>query len=236
LSTCGFSNRGRKGADHRTFLSALVYVGKTGCWWKHIPSNFGKYKSIHSRYSDWAKRGVFKALFEAVRDNDDPSVLRFLDCSFVKCSICSLTGKCSDPERVVGKTKGGFTTKVGAICDSKQRVHTCRIDPGNDSDHKVGKRIELPGHSKKIVADKGFSSKAFRDLIETAEHDHCIAQKSNEKTETPFHKGHYRLRHNIENVFAKMGRWTRLELRRERLSYNFESFVMLWAIGTWVAF
>lgn len=171
--------------DHRIFFSALVYMGKTGSWWVNLPKEFGKYKTIQSRFTDWSKRGVFTALFDAVRESDDSSILRFLDCSFVKCSICSLTGVTSEPERVTGKTKGGFTTKVGAVCDSKQRVHACRIDPGNDSDHLVAKRIKLPGKAIKTVADKGFSSKEFRSLLEDYGLGHCIAQKSNEKQSHP---------------------------------------------------
>ena len=108
LRRCGFSNRGRKGTDHRVFLSAVVYLGKTGCQWINLPQVFGKYKSVHSRFSDWSRRGVFEALFESVRNCDDKSVLRFVDTSFVKCSICSLTGRCSQYQRVTGKTKGGF--------------------------------------------------------------------------------------------------------------------------------
>jgi len=236
LMQSGFSNRGRKGSDHRTFLSALVYLGKTGCWWKNLPSGFGNFKSIHSRFTDWSKRGVFDRFFEAVCNVDDPSVLRFIDTSFVKCSICALTGSCSENERVVGKTKGGFTTKVGAICDSKMRVHACRIDPGNDSDHQVARRIKLPSKGNSVIGDKGFSSSDFRRRIEKSGNRHCIAQKRNERTREPLNKGHYKKRHKVENLFAKMGRWTRLELRRERLPYNFRSFVMLWAIGTWVKY
>lgn len=236
LSQCGFSNRGRKGADYRIFISAIIFMGKTGSWWKNLPEEFGKYKSVHSRFTDWSKRGVFVKFFELVRQSDDPSVLRYLDTTFVKCSICATTGRCSETERIIGKTKGGLTTKVAAICDNEMRVHECRIDPGNDSDHLVGKRMELTGEGKKIVADKGFSSKEFRRHLEDFGFGHCIAQKSNEKTPEAFNKAHYKKRHLIENVFAKMGRWTRLELRRERLPSNFKGFLMIWAIGTWVEF
>ena len=92
--------------DHRTFLSAVIFMGKTGSWWKNLPEEFGKYKTIHSRFTDWSKRGVFVEFFEQVRQTNDPSVLRYLDCSFVKYSICSLTGRCSETKRVTGKTKG----------------------------------------------------------------------------------------------------------------------------------
>ena len=96
--------------DHRTFISALVFLGKTGSWWIHLPQEFGKYKSIHARFTNWSRRGVFQAFLEAVRECGDLSVLRFVDASFVKYSICCLTGRTSEPQRVVGKTEGGFTT------------------------------------------------------------------------------------------------------------------------------
>ena len=108
--------------DHRTFVSALVFLGKRGCWWIDLPPFFGKYKSIHARFTNWSRRGVVLAFFNAVRDAKDLSLLRFVDASFVKCSIACLTGRGAGPQEVTGKTKGGFTTKVTAICDTKQRV------------------------------------------------------------------------------------------------------------------
>ncbi|MDC3255623.1 IS5 family transposase [bacterium] len=214
--------------QHWSFLESGDVGGLT---YHHL---FGRYKSIHARFTNWSRRGVFLAFFNAVRDAKDLSLLRFVDASFVKCSIAYLTGRGAGPHEVTGKTKGGFTTKVTAICDTKQRVYACRIDPGNDSDHKIAEEIELPGRYRRYVGDKGFSSSKFCRRIEASGHTHCIAQKSNEKAVEPFHKGYYRLRHNIENVFARMGRWTRLELRRERKASHFESFLNLWAISTWV--
>ena len=142
-----------------------------------LPPSFGKYKSIHARFTNWSRRGVSLAFFNAVREAKDLSLLRFVDASFVKCSIACLTGRGAGPQEVTGKTKGGFTTKVTAICDTKQRVYACRIDPGNDSDHKIAEEIELPGRYRRYVGDKGFSSSKFRRRIEASGHTHCIAQK-----------------------------------------------------------
>ena len=236
LRDCGFSNRGRKGSDQRVFLSALIYLGKTGCWWRHLPAEFGHYKTIHSRYTFWARRGVFEKLFNSIAQSTDVTVLRFIDSAFVKCSITSTTGRCSDPQRIIGRTKGGFTTKITAVCDTKRRVHHCRIDPGQLSDHTIARKVDLPGENKILVGDKGYSSKELRVLLESQNHRHCIAQKINEKTKAKFNKQHYKLRHFIENTFSHLRRWTRLELRRERLQDNFRSFVMIWSIGTWVDF
>jgi transposase len=171
-----------------------------------------------------------------VRAAHDPSILRFVDSCFVKCSITAMTGRCSEFERVTGRTKGGNTTKVTVMCDADMRVHQCRIDPGNCSDHTAGANLPLPGQDKIIVADKGYSSQALRQHIEKAGHRHCIAKQKNDTQPHSFNRQYYRKRHKVENDFAKMKRWTRLELRRERGPKRFESFVCLWAVGTWVKF
>ena len=236
LTKCGFSNRGRKGADHRIFISALIYLGKTGCWWQHLPPSFGNYKTIHSRFTYWSKRKVFDVLFELISQSPDQTVLRFIDSAFVKCSIAATTGRCNAPQRVIGRTKGGFTTKITAICDIKRRIHQCRVDAGQVSDHVVAREIRFLGVNQIVVADKGYSSQKLRWYLERQGHRHCIAQKQNEKQPSLFNKQHYRKRHYIENAFSHLRRWTRLELRRERIHDHFSAFVMLWCIGTWVRY
>lgn len=201
-----------------------------------LPQLFGRGKSHHERFRHWSRRGVFRSLFERVRQLDDKTVLRHLDAAYVKCSIGSLTGRCSEKQRVVGRTKGGFTSKITAIGDGRRRIHEYRVDPGNESDHTMARKIALPPPGKKLVADRGFSSLAFRQRLENAKLSHCIKQKSNEKVRHAFNKQHYRHRHHIENAFAGMRRWCRLELRRERRPECFEVFVALWASSTWIAF
>jgi len=97
LKQCGFSNRGGRGSDHPTFISALVFLGKRGCWWVDLPPCFGKYKGIYARFKNWSRRGVFLAFFDAARDAKDLSLLRFVDASFVKCSIACLTERGAGP-------------------------------------------------------------------------------------------------------------------------------------------
>lgn len=222
--------------DHRLFLSAVIFMGKTGSWWKHLPSIYGNHKTIHSRFTHWAKRGVFECFFKKLVEGGGRGVLRFIDSAFVKCSICATTGKCSEKQRVVGKTKGGWNTKVFAVCDTGKKVCHVQIAPGNESEHKTAERLDFNVQNLKIVGDKGFSSKKLRSWLESLGAKHCIAQKSNEKNKAAFNKGDYKRRHNIENVFSWMRRWTRLELRRERLPLNFFGFVYLWSISTWIKF
>ena len=57
---------GRKLKDPRVVFAAIVYVLRTGCQWKALPAErFGSASSIHKRFLEWQKAGVFEALWKA---------------------------------------------------------------------------------------------------------------------------------------------------------------------------
>jgi transposase len=57
---------GRKRKDPRLIFEAIVYVLRTGCQWKALPAErFGSASSIHKRFLEWAKAGVFLRLWQA---------------------------------------------------------------------------------------------------------------------------------------------------------------------------
>ena len=57
---------GRKPKDARLVFEAIVYVLRTGCQWKALPTErFGSASAIHKRHLEWRKAGVFEALWKA---------------------------------------------------------------------------------------------------------------------------------------------------------------------------
>ena len=57
---------GRKPKDQRHVFEAIVYVLRTGCQWKALPSErFGSASAIHKRFLEWEKAGLFQALWQA---------------------------------------------------------------------------------------------------------------------------------------------------------------------------
>lgn len=56
---------GRKQKDARLVFEAIVYVLRTGCQWKVLPfERFGSASTIHQRYLDWERAGLFEALWK----------------------------------------------------------------------------------------------------------------------------------------------------------------------------
>ena len=57
---------GRKPKEARVVFAAIVYVLRTGCQWKALPSErFGSASAIHKRFLEWEKAGFFVALWQA---------------------------------------------------------------------------------------------------------------------------------------------------------------------------
>ena len=57
---------GRKPKDPRLVFEGIVYVLRTGCQWKALPTErYGSASAIHARFLEWEKAGVFEALWQS---------------------------------------------------------------------------------------------------------------------------------------------------------------------------
>src|SRR5260370_36852538 len=50
--------------DNRLFVEAVIYRYRAGTPWRDLPERFGDPVKLHTRFSPWAKSGVWKKLFE----------------------------------------------------------------------------------------------------------------------------------------------------------------------------
>src|SRR5476651_1311174 len=80
--------RGRPARDNRRFFHAVCWILQTGSPWRDLPADFGKWRSIHDRFLDWAKRGWWTKLFEKIRGPATASVLS-LDSTIAKAAPCA---------------------------------------------------------------------------------------------------------------------------------------------------
>ena len=63
---------GRPRLPLRDVVSGILYVLKTGCQWKAMPSEFGSGSAIHAYFQEWVELGVFDELWRvALEEYDD---------------------------------------------------------------------------------------------------------------------------------------------------------------------
>src|SRR5215217_4228832 len=115
----------------------------------------------------------------------------------------------SSPEReALGRSRGGFSTKIHLRCEGTGKLITFLLTPGQESDIQQAEELMEIGairrrsgqirlRPNRLVADKGYTSSAFRNYLHRY-HVRCtIARRSNERRRGSFNKQDYRKRNIV---------------------------------------
>lgn len=62
---------GRTAKDNRRFIEAVLYRYRAGIPWRDVPERFGDFRVIHTRFSRWSRRGVWRRIFETLAAEAD---------------------------------------------------------------------------------------------------------------------------------------------------------------------
>jgi putative transposase len=74
---------GRTAADNRSFVNGVLWVLRSGVHWHDLPERYGKYKSVHKRFSRWASNGVWEKVFHELL-HDRKSQYLMIDSTIVR--------------------------------------------------------------------------------------------------------------------------------------------------------
>jgi len=69
--------------DNRLFVEAVLYRYRAGIPWRDLPERFGDPIKIHTRFSRWAKSGVWARVF-AVLASDADNEYAMIDSTIVR--------------------------------------------------------------------------------------------------------------------------------------------------------
>lgn len=73
----------RSGRDNRRFVYGVLWGLRSGAHWHDLPERYGKWKSVHTRFSRRAKAGVWERVFKAlIRDHANQYLM--LDTTLVR--------------------------------------------------------------------------------------------------------------------------------------------------------
>ena len=91
--------RGPKRVDDRQVLNGIYYILRTGAPWRDLPERYGPRTTVYNRYARWARRGIWKAIFDALIDRCADSLF-FIDSSVVKAHRAATGAKGGNWRRI----------------------------------------------------------------------------------------------------------------------------------------
>jgi len=83
---------GRRGSDNRLFVNGCLWVLRSGAHWCDLPERYGSWKTVHKRFSRWARAGVWDQVFAALTKDKDSQYL-MLDSTIVRAHQQAAAGK-----------------------------------------------------------------------------------------------------------------------------------------------
>jgi len=209
----------RTAEDNRCFVNGVLWMLLSGARWQDLPERCGKYKSLHKRFSRWAKSGVWEKVFHALlqdRKNQYLMIVRARPRA-VKKGLRQGSGAFPRRPDDQNPSAGRQARPAGGL--RRHRRAGQRLQAG----HRFARRAKT-GH---VLADKGYDTDAIVEQIAAMGATVMIPPKSNRKVQREYDKQLYKQRNRIERCFSKLKQFHRFAARYEKNKENFLALVAL---------
>ena len=233
---------GRPNEDHRRIVNGIMWVLRTGAPWRDLPERYGPVGTVSSRFYRWRGAGVRGQVLAALQAEADAKGevdwdLHFVDATIVRAhqhaaGACR-SGAVGGQGEALGRSQGGFSTKVHLRAEGKGKPITAVLTPGQRHEQvalealldRGAVRRRGPGRPRlrprRVAGDKGYSSPTARGRIRRRGMVPVIPTKSNEPRDPAFDREAYRERNRIERLINRLKQFRRIATRYEKRAINY---------------
>jgi transposase len=132
-----------------------------------------------------------------------------------------------DQNQAIGRSKGGMTTKILALCDALGNLVRFTLLPGQRYD-TVGFAPLIEGIAfDALIADKAFDSNAITAELDARRAKVVISQHPRRAQPRAIDQEMYKWRHLIENFFGKLKESKRIAMRADKTDQSFAANIYL---------
>ncbi|WP_440870591.1 IS5 family transposase [Thiocystis violacea] len=212
--------------DNRLFVEAVIDRYRSGIPWRDLSARFGDFRVVHTRFSRWARGGVWQRVFEHLAADAD-NEYAVLDSTIVRAHQ-HRAGAQKKGEQAIGRSKGGLSTKIHARTDALGNPTGFYLTGGRASD-LVGADYLLVGlEAEALLADKAYDAdERVLEVLKASGTVAVIPPKRNRLVQREYDKELYKARHLIENCFSTIKQFRAIATRHDKLARNFLAGVHL---------
>ncbi|MEW9299495.1 MULTISPECIES: IS5 family transposase [Acetobacter] len=229
--------------DLRRTIAAIFWRHENGAKWRSIPAELGPWWRAAQLFIRWAKLGVWERLLALVQEQQGVAFgMTFLDGTNIrahhKAAGAPKKGASfeeRDHREALGRSRGGYGTKVCVIADGHGKAFGFALAPGQAHELPLAPAMldSLPATPLWVVADKGYASNAMRERIwDMGARPAIPAKRRDGPVACP--KWAYRCRHLVENLWARLKEWRAVATRYEKTATSFLAVIHIAAAADWI--
>ena len=172
-------------------------------------------------------------LMHSVSEIDEQAVM--IDATIVRAHSCAAGYERGGNEsQALGRSKGGFTTKIHAIVDALGNPIRFSLTGGHRNDITQAATLLSPHHHTLVLADKGYDSNELVDMLEKQGCSVVIPSRKTAKAPRNIDIEGYKERFLIETFFSKIKHFRRIFSRFDKTTSAFLGFIYFAASLIWM--
>jgi len=137
-------------------------------------------------------------------------------------------------DQALGRSRGGFGTKVHVAVDALGNPVALHLSPGQDADVTHAKTLLGEMEPAAVLGDKGYDSDALAATIAERGAEVVIPPKKNRVAPREYDKTLYKERNKVERCVGLLKQFRRVATRYEKTARNFLGMVTLAALAIWL--
>lgn len=223
----------------RRTIEGILYRMRTGCPWRDLPASFGKFQAVYNCFNRWSKKGIIQEILKKLSTDTDKEWL-MMDGSHIRAHQHSAgaAAHSGEDDHAIGISRGGATRKIHLIVDACGNPLEVIITAGNVNDVSIAPELIAAvdlAETEVVSADKGYDSDKLRAQIEEEGSKANIPYKRDREEKNKDMDWYlYKIRHLVENAFARLKHYRAIATRYDKLKRNYLSTVLLGCIMVWL--
>ncbi len=134
----------------------------------------------------------------------------------------------------MGRSRGGFSTKLHAVVDTKGRPLYVTLTPGQRHEIVAANELLAQANGKALIGDTGYDSNDFVRAIRGRGMKPVIHSKPERKKKHRLDRALYGQRYLVEVFFHRLKRFRAIATRYEKTSRNYLALVQLACAWLWL--